>query len=37
MAFAAWESAVLGYEDVPEYSRHGWMRHAAMRAGHCAA
>jgi simple sugar transport system ATP-binding protein len=32
MSFAAWESAVLGYEDLPAYSRRGWMRHGAMRA-----
>jgi simple sugar transport system ATP-binding protein len=32
MSFAAWESAVLGYEGLPEYSRRGWMRHGRMRA-----
>lgn len=32
MGFAAWESAVLGHEDQPAYSRFGWMRHRAMRA-----
>ena len=32
MDFAAWESAVLGYEGLPVYSRWGRMRHAAMRA-----
>jgi general nucleoside transport system ATP-binding protein len=32
MSFAAWESAVLGHEDLPAYSRRGWMRHGAMRA-----
>ncbi|HYN57992.1 MAG TPA: ABC transporter ATP-binding protein [Rubrivivax sp.] len=32
MSFAAWESAVLGYEDLPAHSRLGWMRHGAMRA-----
>jgi ABC-type uncharacterized transport system ATPase subunit len=32
MSFAAWESAVLGHEALPEYCRHGWMRHAAMQA-----
>lgn len=32
MPFTAWESAVLGYEHLPEYSRSGWMRHDAMRA-----
>lgn len=31
MPFAAWESAVLGYEALPNYSRAGWMRHDAMR------
>jgi len=31
MAFAAWESAVLGYDDLPEYSRGGWMNHAHMQ------
>jgi ABC-type uncharacterized transport system ATPase subunit len=31
MAFAAWESAVLGYDDLPEYASHGWMHHAQMR------
>jgi general nucleoside transport system ATP-binding protein len=34
--FAAWESAVLGYEDLPAYSRAGWMRHRAMRAATAA-
>ena len=32
MPFAAWESAVLGYEALATYSRGGWMRHDAMRA-----
>jgi ABC-type uncharacterized transport system ATPase subunit len=32
MSFAAWESAVLGYEALPVYSRWGWMRHRQMRA-----
>ena len=32
MDFAAWESAVLGYDHLPEYSSYGFMRHAAMRA-----
>ena len=32
MTFAAWESAVLGYEGWPEYSRAGTMRHEAMHA-----
>ncbi|HEY9065142.1 MAG TPA: ABC transporter ATP-binding protein [Burkholderiaceae bacterium] len=31
MNFAAWESAVLGYEHLPQYSRRGWMRPRAMR------
>ena len=31
MAFAAWESAVLGYDDLPDYTTHGWMRHPQMR------
>ena len=32
MSFCAWESAVLGYEDLPVYStRRGWMRHRGMR------
>ena len=31
MAFAAWESAVLGYDKLPEYANHGWMMHANMR------
>jgi general nucleoside transport system ATP-binding protein len=31
MSFEAWESAVLGYESLPAYSRNGWMRHAHMR------
>jgi len=36
MGFASWESAVLGYEGLPVYSRWGWMRHAAMRAATAA-
>ncbi len=32
MDFAAWESAVLGYEDDAQASRHGWMRNRALRA-----
>ena len=39
MDFAAWESAVLGYEGLPVYShwgRLGRMRHAAMRAATAA-
>jgi len=31
MAFAAWESAVLGYDDLPDYATHGWMHHDHMR------
>ena len=32
MSFGAWESAVLGYEELPAYSsRRGWMRHRSMR------
>lgn len=32
MDFAAWESAVLGYEGLPDYSSPaGWMRHGRMR------
>ena len=36
MGFASWESAVLGYEGLPVYSRWGWMRHGAMRAATAA-
>ncbi len=32
MSFGAWESAVLGYEGLPEFSRQGWMRHGRMRS-----
>jgi simple sugar transport system ATP-binding protein len=32
MAFAAWESAALGYDDLPDYASHGWMNHRRMRA-----
>ncbi len=32
MDFAAWESAVLGYEALPAYSRWGWMLTAHMRS-----
>ena len=32
MAFAAWESAVLGYDALPEYNAGGWMNHRAMRS-----
>ena len=31
MDFAAWESAFLGYEEGPDVSHHGWMKHRAMR------
>jgi len=31
MSFAAWESAVLGYEWLPHYCRGGWMLHPEMR------
>ncbi len=31
MGFAAWESAVLGYEDETLASHHGWMRNGALR------
>ena len=31
MDFQAWESAVLGYEQLPTYCRHGFMRASAMR------
>jgi simple sugar transport system ATP-binding protein len=32
MAFVAWESAVLGYDGLADYSRFGWMAHGRMRA-----
>jgi simple sugar transport system ATP-binding protein len=32
MSFPAWESAVLGYHDLPKYRRGPAMNHAAMRA-----
>jgi simple sugar transport system ATP-binding protein len=32
MSFPAWESAVLGYEALPQYSRRGWLRRNDMRA-----
>ena len=32
LPFGAWESAVLGYQQQPRYSRRGWMRQRAMRA-----
>ena len=31
MAFGAWESAVLGYDGLPEYCHGPWMRHDAMQ------
>ena len=31
MAFSAWESAVLGYDGLPAYTRRGWMNHSRMR------
>jgi simple sugar transport system ATP-binding protein len=31
MGFAAWESALLGYDDDAQASRRGWMRRAALR------
>ncbi len=31
MSFGAWESAVLGYEGLPEFNRQGWMRRGRMR------
>jgi ABC-type uncharacterized transport system ATPase subunit len=32
MEFEAWESAVLGYDGLPEYASGGWMDHARMRS-----
>jgi ABC-type uncharacterized transport system ATPase subunit len=32
LPFAAWESAVLGYQRQPRYSRAGWLQPAAMRS-----
>ena len=32
LPFPAWESAVLGYQQRPRYSRRGWLRQAVMRA-----
>jgi general nucleoside transport system ATP-binding protein len=32
MDFAAWESAVLGYDQLPIYSSGGWMAHERMRS-----
>ena len=31
MAFAAWESAVLGYDGLSQYTQGGWMKHVGMR------
>jgi len=31
MDFVAWESAVLGYDNLPEFSSGGWMSHTGMR------
>ncbi len=31
MSFGAWESAVLGYDKLPEYAHFGWMIHERMR------
>jgi simple sugar transport system ATP-binding protein len=31
MDFVAWESAVLGYDDLAQYASGGWMKHPAMR------
>ncbi|MDZ7936753.1 MAG: ABC transporter ATP-binding protein [Rhodoferax sp.] len=31
MDFVAWESAVLGYDGLPEYASGGWMDHGRMR------
>ena len=36
MDFAAWESAVLGYEALPAYGRWGWLQRPRMQAA-CAA
>ncbi len=32
MQFVAWESAVLGYDGLPDYSRRGWMAHPRMKS-----
>jgi len=32
MSFAAWESAVLGYQWLAQYCRRGWMQHVQMQA-----
>jgi ABC-type uncharacterized transport system ATPase subunit len=31
MDFVAWESAALGYDQLPEYANWGWMDHGSMR------
>ena len=31
MNFAAWESAVLGYDSLPQYGHAGWLNHQHMR------
>ena len=31
MDFVAWESAVLGYDGLPDYAHRGWMDHGRMR------
>lgn len=36
LPFAAWESAVLGYQGLARYGRHGWLRRRPM-ADDCAA
>jgi ABC-type uncharacterized transport system ATPase subunit len=36
MDFVAWESAVLGYDGLPEYASGGWMDHGAMQAATAA-
>ena len=36
MDFAAWESAVLGYEGQRQYAWAGWMRHGGMQAATAA-
>ena len=32
LPFAAWESAVLGYQQRARYNRHGWMSQSTMQA-----
>ncbi len=32
MNFAAWESAVLGYDSLPQYGHAGWLNHQHMRS-----